>query len=52
MHCPYCKIDYTNETPCFCHSKEKQEQVREPEQQQEQRASGARMSRSNEWYAG
>ncbi len=52
MHCPYCKVEYTHETPCFCHANSKQEQVREPEQDEQQRTGGARMTRSNEWYAG
>jgi hypothetical protein len=52
MHCPYCKVEYTHDTPCFCQSNAKDEQVREPEEQQRQRADGARMGRSNEWYAG
>lgn len=51
MHCPYCKVEYTHETPCFCQTQAKEERMREPEQQ-ERRADGARMSRSNEWYAG
>ena len=51
MHCPYCKVEYTHETPCFCQSKSKEERVRE-EEQETRRAEGARMTRSSEWYAG
>ena len=49
MHCPYCKVEYTHDAPCFCQSRAKGEEAQLPE---EQRADGARMTRSNEWSAG
>jgi hypothetical protein len=52
MHCPYCKVEYTHDAPCFCQSKAQGEEVQEREEQQRRRVDGARMTRSNEWYAG
>ncbi len=53
MHCPYCKVEYTHETPCFCQSKANEEgREQQREEQETRRAGGAQMTRSREWYAG